>query len=34
MNFLTIKKKHREAIGVIISDENNRTFNIEYNLIN
>lgn len=34
MNFLTCQRKPGEAMGTIVTDENGKTFNIEYNLFN
>lgn len=33
MNFLTIKRKPGEAVGAIVSDENNQTYCVEYNIM-
>lgn len=34
LNFLAINRRPEEAIGALVADQNNRTFNIEYNVLN
>ncbi len=34
LNFLAINRRPEEAIGALVADQTNRTFNIEYNVLN